>query len=85
MRAAEIVAGVLASAYLVLAIRQAVWWWPCAVVSTGIYIVLFQEVALNMQSALNAYYLAKAEYGFWVWTRGGPQGAPQSIQTRPRP
>ena len=72
MRAAEIVAVVLAIAYLVLAIRQSVWCWPCAFVSTGIYIVLFHEVALFMESALNAFYLAMAVYGFWVWTRGGP-------------
>ena len=83
MRAAEIVAVVLAIAYLVLAIRQSVWCWPCAFVSTGIYIVLFHEVALFMESALNAFYLAMAVYGFWVWTRGGPKGTPRAVHVKP--
>ncbi len=83
MRAAELVAVVLAVAYLVLAIRQSVWCWPCAFISTGIYIVLFHEVALFMESALNAFYLAMAVYGFWVWTRGGPQGTPRAVHVKP--
>lgn len=83
MRAAESVAVALAIAYLVLAIRQSPWCWPCAFVSTGIYIVLFHEVALFMESALNGFYLAMAVYGFWLWTRGGPQGAPKRVHTKP--
>lgn len=83
MRAAEIVAVLLAIAYLLLAIRQSAWCWPCAFVSTGIYIVLFHEVALFMESALNGFYLAMAVYGFWVWTRGGTGGAPRAVHTKP--
>lgn len=83
MRAAEFVAVALAVAYLVLAIRQSPWCWPCAFVSTGIYIWLFHEVALFMESALNGFYLVMAVYGFWVWTRGGEQGAPKRVHTKP--
>lgn len=83
MRAVEFVAVALAIAYLVLAIRQSPWCWPCAFVSTGIYIWLFREVALFMESALNVFYLAMAVYGLWLWTRGGPRGAPKRVHVKP--
>lgn len=63
----EIIAVILSIAYLVLAMRQSLWCWPCALVSTSIYTSLFWHVSLMMDSLLNGYYILMATYGYWVW------------------
>ncbi|MGB5345850.1 MAG: nicotinamide riboside transporter PnuC [Woeseia sp.] len=65
----EVVAVVLAIAYLLLAIRQSIWCWPCAAVSTACYIYLFFDARLYMESVLNLFYLGMAFYGWYSWTR----------------
>ncbi|MGV6807238.1 MAG: nicotinamide riboside transporter PnuC [bacterium] len=67
----EQLAVVLAIAYLLLAIRESIWCWYCALVSTAIYTSLFWQVSLLMESLLNVYYMAMAIYGWWQWRRGG--------------
>ena len=67
---AELTAVILAVAYLVLAIRQNIWCWFCAAVSTAIYVYLFFQANLYMESLLNAFYFAMAIYGWTVWQRG---------------
>ena len=79
----EALAVVLAVAYLVLAIRQHIACWFCAMGSTAIYIWLFHDVALFMESALNAFYLAMAFYGFHHWRRGGARGDRAPVTTLP--
>ncbi|WP_339726120.1 nicotinamide riboside transporter PnuC [uncultured Paraglaciecola sp.] len=63
----EGIAVVLALAYVWLAARQNIWCWPCALVSTGIYIWLFWHVSLPFHTALNFYYLIMAVYGVLKW------------------
>ncbi|GAA5217884.1 nicotinamide riboside transporter PnuC [Corallincola platygyrae] len=65
----ELVAVLLAIAYLVLAMKRSLWCWPAAFFSTLIYTMLFWHVALLMESALNVYYMAMAGYGLWMWQR----------------
>ena len=67
----ELLAVLLAIAYLLLVIRQNAWCWLAAFVSTAIYTVLFWDVQLLMQSALNGFYLVMAIYGWWHWRYGG--------------
>jgi nicotinamide mononucleotide transporter len=64
---AEITAVLLAIAYIVFAVRESLWCWPAAFLSTAIYTWLFWEVSLLMESALNAYYMGMAVYGYYVW------------------
>ncbi|MCP4970466.1 MAG: nicotinamide mononucleotide transporter [Arcobacter sp.] len=66
----EAIAMVLAIAYILLAIRQNIWCWPAAFLSTLIYAVLFFEVSLLMDSMLNLYYLVMAIYGWYSWKYG---------------
>lgn len=61
----------LAVAYIVLAIKQSLWCWPAAFLSTLIYTILFFDVSLLMDSFLNAYYLIMAVYGWYSWKYGG--------------
>ncbi len=63
---------VFAIVYLLLAVRENVWCWFFAFVSTAIYTVLFRDVSLLMDSALNVYYMAMAVFGWYQWTHGGP-------------
>jgi len=75
----EAVAVVFAIAYLLLAVRENVLCWLFALMSTAIYTVLFWDVSLLMESALNVYYMAMAVYGWQQWTRGGHNGADQAL------
>ena len=66
----ELLAVVLAITYLLLAVREKVLCWLFAFVSTAIYTVLFWDVSLLMDSALNVYYMAMAVFGWYQWTHG---------------
>lgn len=68
--APEIVAVLAAIAYLGLAIRQNIWCWLFAGISTAIYIALFIDAKLYMESVLNVFYLVMAGYGWTVWRSG---------------
>jgi nicotinamide mononucleotide transporter len=61
---------ILAIAYLLLAIKQSLWCWVAAFFSTLIYSIIFFDVSLLMDSALNVYYLIMAVYGWYSWKYG---------------
>jgi nicotinamide mononucleotide transporter len=67
----EMLAAVLAVAYLVLAIRQRLECWVAAFVSSILYVWVLFTAHLYMESVLNAFYAAMAVYGFRQWQRGG--------------
>ncbi len=71
----ETVAVSLAIAYLLLAIRQNIWCWFCAAVSSAIYVYLFFGARLYMESALNGFYFLMAVYGWHVWHSGSAESA----------
>lgn len=68
----EVVAVVAAILYLVLAIRQNIACWFFAAISTSVYVYLFVEAKLYMESLLNVFYLGMAFYGWYVWSRQRP-------------
>lgn len=70
----ELVAVVLAIAYLLLAIRQNIWCWLCAGISSAIYVWLFIAAKLYMESVLYGFYFIMAIYGWHVWTSGRVEG-----------
>lgn len=78
---AELVAMVLAIAYLLLAIKEHISCWYAAFVSTAIYLVVFLDAKLYMDSALQVYYLAMAVYGWYEWKYGDRNKAPIPITT----
>jgi len=69
----EVIAVLAAIAYLFLAIRQNIWCWLGAAISTAIYVYLFIVARLYMESALNSFYFAMAIYGWYMW-HGGRSG-----------
>ncbi|MCY4428711.1 MAG: nicotinamide riboside transporter PnuC [Halieaceae bacterium] len=80
----EAIAVALGLAYLVLAVRQQLACWYAAFVSSGIFLVLFWNVGLLMESALYTYYVFMAIYGFLQW-RTGPNNSSQRPISRWRP
>ncbi|MBT8096671.1 MAG: nicotinamide mononucleotide transporter [Woeseia sp.] len=79
----ESLAVVLAIAYLLLAIRQSVWCWPCAAISTTCYVYLFFDARLYMESVLNVFYLGMAFYGWYSWQF--PQGSRDQLPVQKYP
>ena len=63
----EAIAVTTAIAYLLLAIRQNIGCWYFAGISTAIYIYLFFDARLYMESTLNIFYFAMAVYGWYCW------------------
>ena len=78
----ELAAVIFAIAYLLLAVREKVLCWLFAFISTAIYTVLFWDVSLLMDSALNVYYMAMAVYGWYQWTHGGTNDSAQALAVR---
>jgi nicotinamide mononucleotide transporter len=79
----ELLAVLLAIAYLLLAIRQNIWCWFCAAVSTAIYVYLFLDAKLYMESLLNVFYFAMALYGSYVWNSGRAGNAELPVSVWP--
>jgi nicotinamide mononucleotide transporter len=73
-------AGVLFSVlYLVLAIRQNLWCWPAAFVSSVITIAVMFGARLYSEAGLNVFYAAMAVYGWYQWRYGGGSGGERAL------
>ena len=79
----ELLAVILAIAYLLLVIRQNIWCWICAGISSAIYIWLFIGARLYMESFLYGFYVAMAVYGWVTWQRGGSDEADLPVRMWP--
>lgn len=79
----EVLAVVLAVLYLLLAIRQNIWCWAAAAVSTALYLVIMYRAGLYMESALQVFYLAMAAYGWYEWRYGGAAHTGLKVSTWP--
>lgn len=63
----ELAAMLLALAYLLLAVRENIWCWAAAFISTLIYTGVFLKSQLYMDSALQIFYALMAIYGWSQW------------------
>ncbi len=77
----ELTAVIASLTYVVLAARGHRYCWPAAFVGSAIYVAVFWQYRLLMDSALNAYYVAMAVYGWQVWTAGAPPSTRDSRET----
>ncbi len=75
----EYLAVALSMAYLLLAMRENLWCWPAAFLSTFIYTVMYWNGALLMESLLHFYYMGMAVYGWWAWRYGKQRVEEQGI------
>ena len=69
----ELLAVLLGIIYLLAAVREYLWCWYAAFASTLIYLFLFWDVRLLMESGLQLYYLVMAVYGWWSWRHGNSE------------
>ncbi len=65
----ELIAALLAFAYVWLAAKQHILCWPCAFISSGIYVWIFLQAELPYQGILNLYYVLMAIYGWVAWNK----------------
>ena len=79
----ELAAVALAVLYLLLAIRQNIWCWAAAAVSTTLYLFIMYAARLYAESALQIFYLAMAAYGWYQWRRGGANHQGVEVSTWP--
>lgn len=77
----EIIAVVLAIAYLLLAARENILCWYCAFVSSAIFSMIFWDVSLLMDSMLNIFYVVMAVAGWLQWRYGGSGGTQPPVRT----
>ncbi len=67
----EIIAVLLALAYVWLAAEESLWCWPAGFLSTSLYAYIYWDVSLVFQMLLNIYYMAMAVWGFLSWRKVG--------------
>ena len=79
----ELAAVALAVLYLLLAIRQNIWCWAAAAVSTALYLFIMHAARLYAEAALQIFYLAMAAYGWYQWRRGGANHQGVEVSTWP--
>ena len=77
----ELVAVVLGITYLLLAMKESLWCWYAAFISTAIFLYLFWQVDLVMETALQVYYLIMAVYGWWHWRSGASSTDPLPVSS----
>lgn len=70
----EVVAMLLGVAYITLAARENAWCWVAGFGSTALYVWLFWDASLVMESALQVFYLVMSVIGFWRWRHGDDGG-----------
>jgi nicotinamide mononucleotide transporter len=75
----EALAVVLALAYLLLAARQNLWCWLCALLSSLIYMWLMWQARLYMETVLNGFYAVMAVLGWHAWRQHSGQLQSASI------
>ena len=77
----EVCAVGLAVAYVLLAVYQRRLCWIAAIASAALYIVIFWQVQLYLEAALQVFYIVMAIYGWFAWSR--TPDAVESIRTWP--
>jgi nicotinamide mononucleotide transporter len=75
----ELIAVILGVAYLLLAMRENILCWYAALISTAIFLVVFWDVRLYMESGLQVFYLIMAVYGWYQWRGGLAESGPLAI------
>lgn len=63
----ELVATLLAVAYVILALKHSIWCWPAALLSTLLFTHVMWDSALLSDALLHIYYASMAVYGWWRW------------------
>ncbi|MBO6657400.1 MAG: nicotinamide mononucleotide transporter [Pseudomonadales bacterium] len=79
----ELTAVILAVIYLVLAVKQNIACWYAAFISTAIFLHIFWQANLYMESGLQVFYLGMAVYGWFQWRTVQGKESPLPVSTWP--
>ncbi|ORA62630.1 nicotinamide riboside transporter PnuC [Mycobacteroides franklinii] len=74
-------AGVL---FVILAVRQNIWTFPVAIVSSLFYMVVFSRQTLYADAALQIMFIALALQGWYLWLRGSQDRQGVVVRRTPR-
>lgn len=66
----ELVGSLSGVLFVILAVRQNIWTFPVAIVSSLFYIVVFSRQTLYADAALQIMFIALAVQGWYLWLRG---------------
>ena len=69
----ELAATLSALAYVLLAMKQSLWCWPAALLSTVLYTHIMWHSALLSDALLQLYYAGMALYGWYSWRQQNQQ------------
>ena len=69
----EIIAVLASLTYVILASREHRGCWPAAIIGSGIYVLVFFQYQLYMDSVLNIFYVVMAVYGWVMWKDHQPK------------
>lgn len=79
MHSVELTATILALAYVILALKQSIWCWPAALLSTLLFTHVMWDSALLSDALLHVYYAGMALYGWWRWQKLAQQRGEQPV------
>lgn len=66
---AETIAVILSITYVILAAKPSIWCWPLAFISSILFVVVFFQSKLYLESILNGFYALMAIYGYYSWQK----------------
>lgn len=67
-----------------LAARESLWNFPVAIVSCGLYIIVYYQSALYSDCILQGFFIALSFYGWYEWLYGGARRTELAVsRTRP--
>ena len=81
MSAFEVVGTVAGVLSVLLTVRQSLWCWPVGIVSVAAYAVLFFQIRLYADAALQVFYVATGFYGWYAWRYGGAGRSELPVRT----
>ena len=68
-----------------LAARESLWNFPIAIVSCGLYILVYYQSALYSDCILQVFFIALSFYGWYEWLYGGARRTELTVsRTRPQ-
>ncbi|ALR12422.1 nicotinamide mononucleotide transporter [Mycobacteroides saopaulense] len=84
MDATELIGSMAGVLFVILAVRQNIWTFPVAIVSSLFYIVVFGRQTLYADAALQIMFIALAVQGWYLWLRGSPDRHGVVVRRTPR-
>lgn len=79
------ISGVITSLICVwLNVRQNIWGWFWAMVSSVLSGILFWQSGLYSDAELQVFFFLMSAYGYWQWLRGGVDSSPLVVGNQPK-